>query len=154
MATSPLILATAMASSLVVGPLVDSQTQAKVNVCGLLPKAEVKKLLGATDAFDRVEPTEVPNKTGSSCRYADLLVMVHEGDFDGVRKNAQQFEALSGVGQEAYLFNNPAGGVELFASVGSGRLLTLSRRVDTASTASATRPGVIALAKALVAKLQ
>jgi len=148
------ILSTAMASSLVIGPLVASQTQSKVNVCSLLPKAEVKKLIGANDGFDRVEPTEVPTKTGSSCRYADLLVMVNEGDFDGVRKNARQFESLSGVGQEAYLFNNPAGGVELFASVGPGRQMTLSRRVDAASTAAATRPGVIALAKALVAKLQ
>ena len=148
------ILATAMASSLVIGPLAAREMQTKANVCGLLPKAEVKKLIGATDAFDRVEPAEVPTKTGSSCRYADLLVMVNEGDFDGVRKNAKQFEALSGVGQEAYLFTHPAGGVELFASVGSGRQLTLSRRVDAASTAAATRPGVIALAKALVAKLQ
>ena len=148
------ILATAMASSLVVGPLAAGEMQTKVNVCGLLPKAEVKKLIGATDAFDRVEPAEVPTKTGSSCRYADLLVVVQEGAFDAVRKNAARFEALSGVGQEAYLFDNPAGGVELFASVGPGRHLTLSRRVDAASTAAASRPGVIALAKALVAKLQ
>ena len=152
MSTAALIL-TAMASSLVIAPLVASQPQAKVNVCGLLPKAEVKKLIGATDAFDRVEPKEEPTRTGSSCRYVDLLVMVNEGTLDGVRKNAQHFEALSGVGQEAYLFNNPAGGVELFASVGS-RQLTLSRKVDAASTASATRSGVIALAKALVVKLQ
>jgi hypothetical protein len=154
MTNAPRILATVVATSLVIGPLVASEMQTKANVCGLLPKAEVKKLIGATDAFDRVEPAEVPTKTGSSCRYADLLVMVHEGDFDGVRKGAARFEALSGVGQEAYLFNNPAGGVELFASVGSGRLLTLSRRVDAASTAAAARPGVIALAKALVARLQ
>ena len=45
----------AMALCVFGGP-VAAQAPAKTNLCTLLPKAEVKALLGATDAFDKVEP--------------------------------------------------------------------------------------------------
>ena len=151
MTSAPFFIVATMASLFISGPFVG--TQAKVAVCGLLPRAEVRKLVGATEAFDRVEPSEQPTKTGSSCRYFDLLVMVYEGNLDGVRKNAKNFEALSGVGQEAYIYQDQSGAVELFARVGA-RELVVSRKAEAGSTAGDTRSGVIALAKALAAKLQ
>jgi len=151
MTSASLVIVATIAASLVSSPSVPAAAQTKVSVCGLLPKAEVKKLLGANDAFDRAEPKEEPTKTGSSCRYPDLLVMVNDGNLDGVRKNAQ-FEAVSGIGQEAFLSKNAPGGIELFVRVGS-RQLGLSRRVEAAGT-DAARAGVIALGKALAAKLQ
>ena len=128
-----------------------------VNACSLLPKAEVKKLIGATEAFDRAEPKEAATKTGSSCKYAGLSVQVGGNTFDGSSKaglaGVPGMEAVPGIGDQAYLYNNPAGAVEVFVKIGA-RQLVISRPVETGDTFATVRPGVLALADALVAKLK
>ena len=74
-----------------------------------------------------------------------------QSTFDAARKRGR-LESVPGVGDEAYLYDNPAGYAELYVKVGS-RLLTLQRSVGMGQTVTDVRPGVIALAKALVAKL-
>jgi len=141
----------AMALCVFGGP-VAGQAPAKTNLCTLLPKAEVKALLGATDAFDKVEPRAEESTNGLSCRYADLLVMVHDGPFTPP-PNA---ESIPGLGKEAFLLSS-ATGVELFANLGTYAgysKLAISRRLEAGGTTAAGRSGVIAVAKALIAKIQ
>jgi hypothetical protein len=61
--------------------------------------------------------------------------------------------AAQGIGDEAYLYHNPAGYAELYVKVGA-RLLTLQRSIDMGQTIGDVRAGTIALANALVAKLR
>ena len=133
------------------------QAASAVKVCALLPKAEVKKLIGANDAFDSVEPTEKPlNNGGASCAYGRaLMIMVHSGTLDGMKRPGAPTKAVPDVGDEAYVYNNPAGSVDLSVKVGP-RLLTISRELakDGRDSLSAVQPGVVALAKALVPKLR
>jgi hypothetical protein len=140
-------------ASLLFGGIVGAQAPAKTTICRLLPRAEVKALLGATDAFDRVDPRSEESKTGLSCSYAGLFVMVHDG---GTVAPPAHAERIEGVGKEAFLVSSPAG-VELFAHLGTSpglNQLTISRRLQAGETAAAGRSGVIAVAKALIAKIQ
>ncbi len=92
---------------------------------------------------------------GSSCNYPGVLVQVIpfvQTTIDAARKRGR-LEAVADVGDEAYLYENPAGYAELYVKVGS-RLLTLQRDIGLGKTVGEVRPGVIALAKALVAKLR
>ena len=129
---------------------------AGIKVCGLLPKDEVKKLIGGNQVFDMMPPEEEALGTyGSSCNYPSVLVQVlpfQQGTIDAARKRGK-LEAVAGVGDEAYLFENPAGYLELYAKVGP-RLLTLQRSIGMGLTSGSVRPGVIALATALVPKLR
>ena len=127
-----------------------------IKVCGLLPKDEVKKLIGGNQVFDMMPPEEEALGTyGSSCNYPGVMVQVlpfQQGTIDSARKRGK-LESVAGVGDEAYLYENPAGYLELYAKVGP-RLLTLQRSVGMGLTAGSVRPGVIALANALVPKLR
>lgn len=126
-----------------------------IKVCGLLAKADVKSLIGGGRIFDMFPPEEEAIPGGSSCNYGGVLVQVmafSQGTIDALKKLGP-LEAISGVGDEAYLRNNPAGYAELFAKVGS-RILTLQRDLDPGKTTAAVKPGVVALAKAYVAKLR
>jgi hypothetical protein len=99
---------------------------AAVKVCSLLPKAEVKKLIGGNQVFDMLEPEEEAVAGGSSCNYPSVLIQVIPylpSTIDAARKRGP-LEAVSGVGDEAYLYENPAGYAELYVKVGP-RLLTL-----------------------------
>jgi hypothetical protein len=137
------------------GPVSARQSPAPLKVCGLLPKDEVKKLIGGNQFFDTMPPEEEALGTyGSSCNYPSVTIQVMpflQSTFDAARKRGR-LESVPGVGDEAYLYDNPAGYAELYVKVGS-RLLTLQRSVGMGQTVTDVRPGVIALAKALVAKL-
>jgi hypothetical protein len=128
---------------------------AGIKVCSLLPKAQVKKLIGANEVFDMMEPEEEAVAGGSSCNYPSVMVQVipfMQSTFDAARKRGR-LEAVTGVGDEAYLYDNPASYAELYVKIGP-RLLTLQRSVGMGQTVASVRPGVIALANALVAKLR
>ena len=137
--------------------VIASQTPASaIKVCGLLPPAEVKKLVGGNQVFDMIPPKEEALGTyGSSCNYPGIHIQVMpflSSTIDAARKRGK-LETVAGVGDEAYFYENPAGYAELYVKVGS-HLLTLQRRVGTGSTVADVRPGVLALANALVAKLR
>lgn len=145
------IIGVAMASCVFSGT-VAAQAPVKTTICTLLPKAEVKVLLGATDTFDKVEPRAEESTNGLSCRYADLFVMVHDGGLPTRPANA---ESVQGVGNEAFLVSSSTG-VELFANMGTFAgysNLRISRKLAAGETPAAGRSGVIAVAKALIAKI-
>src|SRR6476620_1486135 len=129
-------------------PVLAQQSPAPpVKVCGLLPKGEEKKLIGGNQFFDTMAPEEEALGTyGSSCNYPSVTIQVmpfQQSTFDTARKRGR-LESVAGVGDEAYLYNNPAGYAELYVKVGS-RLLTLQRSVAMGQTVADVRSGVIAL---------
>jgi hypothetical protein len=129
---------------------------ASIKVCGLLPRAEVKKLIGGDQIFDMMAPEEEAiGNYGSSCNYPGVMVQVlpfQQQTIDAVRKRGKLVD-VAGVGDAAYAFDNPAGYAELYVKVGT-RLLTLQRDVPPCKTQADVRPGAIALAMALVPKLR
>ena len=150
-------IVTAAIAVLCVLPLTANQarTPPVIKVCGLLPTAEVKKLIGGNQVFDMMPPEEEALGTyGSSCNYPGVLIQVmsfNQSTIDSARKRGG-LETITGVGDEAYAWNNPAGYLELYVKVGA-RFMTLQRSIDRGKTAADVRPGTIALAKALVPKL-
>jgi len=127
-----------------------------VKVCGLLPKDEVKKLIGGNQVFDMRAPEEEALGTyGSSCNYAGVLIQVipYRPSIIDAAKKRGRLEAVAGVGDEAYLYDNPAGYGELYVKV-DRRLLILQRDVPLGKTVADVRSGTIALARALLPKLR
>ena len=138
-------------------PLSASQSNPPViKVCGLLARAEVKQLIGGNQVFDMLPPEEEALGTyGSSCNYPGVLIQVlpfNQGTIDAAKKRGR-LETVAGVGDEAHLYENPAGYAELYVKVGP-RLMTLQRSIPMGQTVADVRPGTIALAKALVPKLR
>jgi len=129
---------------------------AGIKVCELLPKDEVKKLIGGDQIFDMKPPEEEPLGTyGSSCNYPTVMVQVipfNQSTIDAARKRGR-LESVPNVGDAAWLYDNPAGYAELYVKIGA-RLLTLQRSVGMGKTLSDVRSGVIALATALVPKVR
>ena len=129
---------------------------AGIKVCGLLPRADVKRLINGNQVFDMLPPEEEPLGTyGSSCNYPGVMIQLmpfQQGTIDTMRKRGR-LEPVSGVGDEAWLYDNPAGYAELYVRIDK-RFLTLQRDIDRGQTLASVRPGVIALANALVAKLR
>jgi len=130
--------------------------ESSIKVCGLLPRAEVKQIIGGDPVFDMMPPQEHPiGNYGSSCDYPGVTIQVLpflQGTIDAARKRGK-LDDVAGVGDAAYAFDNPAGYAELYVKVGT-HLLTLQRSVPMGKTAASVRPGAIALAKALVPKLR
>lgn len=129
---------------------------ARVAACKLLPKEEVKKLLPWEAMFDQMPIEEDPiGATGSSCNYPSATIQVLAYTprfFDGVRKLGR-LEPVAGVGDEAYFFANPRGYAELYARAGN-RIVTVQANEGPKQKIEALKPGVITLAKALIAKLR
>jgi hypothetical protein len=125
----------------------------RIKVCSLVPKEEVKAHLPWIAALDQFAPEEEAiGASGSSCNYPSVLIQVlpaSPGTVDLVRKKPG-IETIAGVGDEAYFNNNADRYAELFVRVGQ-RLLTLQANAN--GKVAAVKPGVVNLAKALVAKL-
>jgi hypothetical protein len=138
--------------------------QPAIRACALLPASEVKRLAALPDPlnlFDKMRPEEEPVGRGSSCNYPGIHVQIDPFDWTTIEsartKNSAQFEAVPGVGDAAFMRANKAASslefAELYARVGP-HVLTIQMDVpDGASTAS-VKPGLMALAKAYVAKLR
>ena len=138
-------------------PLLASPSQAqRIQVCSLLPKEEVKKHLPWKAMFDRMAPEEEPiGAGGSSCNYPSVDIQVlpfSQGFMDSARKQPGGVETVSGIGDEAYFRNNPQGYAELYVKIGK-HIVTLQANVPPDGSIASVKPGVISLAKALVAKL-
>jgi hypothetical protein len=146
------------AATCVAGPssLAQQRPPERVDACSLLPKDEVKKLIGGGPLFDQFPAEEEPlGPSGSACNYAGVMIQVlsfSQGTFDAAKKRGR-LEAVTSVGDEAYLYDNPSGYAELYVKVGT-RMLTIQRDLDAKATVASVRPAVIALANALVAKLR
>ena len=126
----------------------------KVGACSLLPRQEVKRHLPWISALDGMAEEEEPiGISGSSCNYPSVTIQVlafTRKTMDDVRAMSNT-QAVSGVGDEAYLRNRNNEYAELFVKVGE-RLLTIQANLD--NNFDALKPGTLALARALVAKLR
>jgi hypothetical protein len=80
----------------------------KIKVCSLLPKEEVKKHLPWNAVVDRMEPEEEAiGPSGSSCNYPSVFIQVLPGTKTaGPPSQNGGYEAIAGVGDEAYFRNN------------------------------------------------
>ncbi len=126
----------------------------KIRACSLVPKEEVKKHLPWISALDGLPIEEEPVGTsGSSCNYPSVFIQVlpfSQRTIDLARQKGG-LETVSGVGDEAYFYNNAGRYAELY--VKSGRhLVTLQANLD--GNLASVKPGVLNLAKALVAKVR
>lgn len=127
----------------------------RVSACSLLTREEIKKIVPWAPMLDQFKAEEEAlGATGSSCTYPGVHIQVlpfSQGTIDAAKKRGK-LEPVAGVGDEAYLYENPAGYAELYTKVGP-RLLTIQKTVRVGETMEAAKPPVIALAKALAAKL-
>ena len=128
----------------------------RIKVCALLPKEEVKKHLPWIAALDRLAPEEEPFGTsGSSCNYPSVTIQVlpfSQNFLDAARKRGP-LETIAGIGDEAYFHNNSNRYAELYVRTGK-HLLTLQGNAPNDGKIESVKPGVLSLAKALVAKLR
>ena len=126
----------------------------RVNACSLLTRDEVKKLVPWAPMLDQFPTDEESIGTsGSACSYPGVHIQVlsfSPGTIEAARKRGK-LESLSGVGDEAYLYENPNGYLELYARVGK-HLVTIQKSVRADEKMESVRSGVVALAKALAAK--
>jgi len=135
-----------------------------IRACALLPASEVKRLAALPDPlnlFDKMPPEEEPVGRGTSCNYPSIHVQIDPFDWttiDSVRaKNPAQFETVPGIGDAAFVRANKAASslefAELYARVGP-HILTIQMDVPDGQSTASVKPGLVALAKAYVAKLQ
>jgi hypothetical protein len=140
-----------------------STPTAAIRACALLPASEVKKLIGLPDPlnlYEKMPPEEEFVGKGSSCSFPSVHVQIDPFGWttiDSLRaKNTAQFEAISGVGDAAFLRANKLRSVEfaeLYARVGT-HTLTIQLDVPEGSSTAAAKPGLVALAKAYAAKMR
>ena len=126
----------------------------RIRACSLLPKEEVKKHVPWLPVLDQMPIEEEPvGVSGSSCNYPSVFIQVLPFSQRTIDMARQQggLEPLTGIGDEAYFHNNKNLYAEVFVKVGN-QLLTLQANLQ--GEMAAVKPGVLNLAKALVAKLR
>jgi hypothetical protein len=125
-----------------------------IGACSLVSKAEVKTHLPWRPLLEQFPAEEEAMGTyGSGCEYPSVRVQVmtfSQGTVDNIRKKSG-IETVSGIGDEAYFFNNANRYAELYVKVGA-RMLTLQANVN--ETVDGVKPGVMSLARVLVTKLR
>ena len=126
----------------------------RIDACALLSKEEIKRHLPWNSILDQIPiEEEQVGATGSGCEYPSVRVQVlsfSQGMMDQAKKK-DQVEAIDGVGDEAYLYNNRDLYAELVVRVGD-KMLTLQASID--DTMESVKPGVLSLANALAAQLR
>lgn len=128
----------------------------KVDACSLLTKAEVKEFLPWAAHVDALPVgREDMGETGSACNYPTVYIQLfpYSRQFMDAALKSRKQEPVSGVGDEAYISANRTYYAELLVRVGP-RILTLQASIPRDGTYETTKPKTIALAKALIAKLQ
>lgn len=129
-----------------------------VKVCSLLTLAEVKKLAPWQPLLDQfAKGEEEPIGTsGSSCNYPTVFIQVmafQRSFIDNLKKTGVVLETVPGVGDEAYVRNNRDRYAELVAKVGP-HSLTVQLSIERDKTFESSKPSLIAIGQAYVAKLR
>lgn len=133
--------------------LAQAPASTRIAACSLLPKEEVKKHLPWIDVLDQMAVEEEPiGDSGSSCNYPSVFIQVlssSSGLLELAREKGKP-EAISDIGDEAWFRNNDDRYAELYVRVGN-YVLTIQASVY--DTIESVKPGVLSLARALVAEL-
>ena len=126
----------------------------QIHACSLLTKEEVKKHVPWIPVLDRMPIDEEPvGVSGSSCNYPSVFIQILPFSQRTIDMARQQggLEPISGIGDQAYFHNNKNLYAEVFVKAGN-QLLTLQANME--GNMATVKPGVLNLAKALVAKLR
>ena len=149
----PLLIALAIGSSYPKVLSAQASASPAVRVCSLLPKEEVKRHVPWIDALDRMEPEEEAiGDSGSSCNYPSVHVQVlpSSSRILEIARKRGGLERISGIGDEAYFYNNSDEYAEVYVRTGR-HILTVQANVK--DGIESVKPGALNLARALVSKL-
>lgn len=147
-----IVLGLALAEGQALQP--QSAAPRRVAVCALLSTAEIKQHLPWSAAFDVMAPEEEPiGPSGSSCSYPSVHIQVlpSSSRLVEIAREAGGLEPVAGIGDEAFFRNNQNRFAELFVKTGR-YVMTLQASGE--GQIEAVKPGVLSLARALVAKLR
>ena len=140
--------------------LATAANDSAMHACSVLTRAEVRKHVPWSDQMERIFPQEEEDQfaNGSGCEYPSIRVQVMSSSPEqwqrwvDASKNPT-VERLAGIGEEAYIRDNKGLFAELYAKSGS-RVVSLQKNLQPGETLQASKPQLIALAKAVVAKLR
>jgi hypothetical protein len=126
--------------------------------CSLFTKEEARSFSDGSKFFDLIPPEEDRFGNGSACSYSDFIIQVDPFPFATIdaerKKPGERFEAVPGVGDVAYAHENTRiGAAELYFRVGQ-RVATVQMDIPIGQTYATTKPRLIALSRALAAKLR
>jgi hypothetical protein len=130
-------------------------TGARFNACTILPREEVKKIVPWSVQGDLEKETEMPLGGGSACVYPSVQIYVDKysaSKIDTARKDGP-LTPVAGLGDEAFVQQKGKYWAELYVKVGD-RLLHIEKDIPADGTFESVKPSMVALAKALVAKLR
>ncbi len=140
------------------GPAIPKAT---IHACSLLTKELVRRVTPleakVLDLYFLQPPQEdTLGAGGSDCEYGGIAVQVDpKFSYDTFKKQPgwEHAEPVPGIGDEALFHDNIGEWAEMIARSGP-HLLTIRMDVPKGKTAESIKPNVVALAKALLPKLQ
>jgi hypothetical protein len=127
--------------------------------CSLLTKELVTRVTPldkqALDLVMQLPPDEEPVGPGSYCEYGSIGLEIDPFERPATveRQLDKEWAPLPDVADAAYFRDNKGRWAELYARAG-GHVFTIQMSVPTGRTTESIKPNVIALAKAIVSKLQ
>ena len=136
-------------------PAAPTATGARFNACTILPREEVKKIFpwSVDPILDKDD--EVQFDGGSACIYPSVHVYV--GEYSAAKIEAKRKDgpltSIAGLGDEAFIQQKGKNWVELYVKVGR-RLLHIETDILGGDTLESVKPSMIALARAVIAKLR
>ena len=126
----------------------------RVSACSLLPKADVRQHLPWNDIVNNMAPEEEPvGAAGSSCNYPSVFIQVFPVArlVRGIPTTEAGWQPVAGIGDEAWFRPNRTYYAELYVKTATH---TLTIQADANGNVEAVKPGTLALAKALLARLR
>ena len=138
----------------------------RIGACSLLSGEEIKTLLGErTPAyFDLIPPSEEPlGGGGSECFISTIVIQLDAVSVARFQANMETYasrntyERLTGIGDEAYFYEQDPGGVShvvgVYSRVGE-HVLVVSMDVTDGDTPASLRPSLVTLVRAAEQKLR
>lgn len=127
----------------------------RLNACTILSRDEVRKIAAWSPGSDQFKESEQPVGAGSVCVYPNVQVYV--GPYSAARLDSERKRApmvpVAGIGDEAFLQQNGKHWAVLYVKVGA-RAVFVEQEIPPAGTFESVKPSVLALGKALAAKLR
>ena len=136
-------------------PSTAAPTGARLNACTILSRDEVKKIFPWSPEADREKETEQAVGGGSLCLYPSVHFLVDQysaARIDSVRKHGPLI-AVPGIGDEAFFQQKGKYWAELYVKAGD-RMVHIEKDIPADGTFESVKPSMVALGKALVAKLR
>lgn len=136
-------------------PSAPAATGARLDACTILSRDEVKKIFPWRPEADGEKETEHANGGGSVCVYPSVHFVVDkysDSRIDAARKDGPLI-SVPGIGDAAFLQQKGKDWVELYVKVGD-LIVHIEKDIFADDTFESVKPSMLALGKALVAKLR